>query len=167
MKKDFKNFMLKSSRQHIFKIWNAAKNNNLDSLDDEELVLLKIMMEHKDEFHNVFEFSDVFDDYEFDPESETNPFLHIIFHSIIENQLQAKDPIEAYQFFNTMRNKRTNRHDVIHMIANIFSHFLYHTLKEGKPFDEEMYRASLDTLKEKRPDKVWATLEKGLDRFNR
>jgi len=165
MKSDFRNLVLKSSRQHMHTIWEAAKSNDLDGLDDDDVLLAKIMMEHEDEFYNEFEFSDILDDYEFDPESETNPFLHIIVHSAIENQLNEKEPIEAYQFLNAMRNKRADRHDVIHMIGNIFAHFLYQTLKEGTPFDEKMYRKVLKIYMDKKPEKVWAALEKGLDQF--
>ena len=146
-------------------IWEAAQNNELDSLDEEDARLAKIMMEHEDEFHNEFEFADIMEDYEFDPESETNPFLHIVIHSVIENQLREKEPIEVYQFYNTMRNKKADRHDTIHMIGYIFAHFLFQTLKYQVPFDEATYRKVLKIYKDKRPEKVWTALEKGLDQF--
>ena len=105
MESDIKNLLLKSSRHHLHTIWEAAKNNELDGLDEEDTLLAKIMMEHEDEFHNEFEFADILDDYEFDPESEPNPFLHIIMHSVIENQLRDKEPIEVYQFYNNTTAK--------------------------------------------------------------
>jgi hypothetical protein len=40
------------------------------------------------------------------PETEENPFLHITFHVVVENQLSAKDPIEVHQFYNSMRKKK-------------------------------------------------------------
>ncbi len=124
-------------------IWQAANKNDLEHLDDEERLFAKIMLEHKDQYYNEFEHADLLEDYEFDPETETNPFLHIIIHSVVETQLQEKDPIETYQFFNAMMNKRANRHDVLHIIGYIFTHFLFPILKEGKPFDEEMYIKAL------------------------
>lgn len=159
--------LLKSSRQHMHSIWKGANKNDLANLDDEERLLAKIMLEHKDQYYNEFELADVLDDYEFDPETETNPFMHIIIHSIVETQIQKKDPIETYQFFNAMMNKKANRHDVIHIIGYIFTNFLFPTLKEGKPFDNEMYKKALKFFMNKKPDKVWPALEKGLDRFSR
>ena len=31
-----------------------------------------------------------------DVDRESNPFLHIAIHAVVENQLEARDPIEAY-----------------------------------------------------------------------
>jgi hypothetical protein len=166
MDKRFDDLLQKASRHHMHAIWQAAKNNAFDGMDDDEVQIANIMMEHKDQYYNEFEFADVLDDYKFDPESgETNPFLHIVFHGIIENQLRDKDPIETYQFFNAMRNKRANRHDAIHMLGSIFVYFLFPALKNLVPFDEDEYRRVLKILTIKKPEAVWAALDKGLDRF--
>ena len=93
MESDISKLILKTSRHHMHTIWEAVQNNKFDSLDEADTLLATIMMEHEDEFHNEFEFADILDDYEFDPESETNPFLHIVIHSVIENQLREKEPI--------------------------------------------------------------------------
>ena len=165
MENDIRDLLLKSSRQHMHQIWEAVKKNDFDDLDEEDVLLGKIMMEHQDEFHNEFEFSDVLDDYEFDPETETNPFLHIIVHSVIEKQVREKDPIEAYQFYNAMIRKKADRHDTIHMMGHIFAHFLFQTLKYHVPLDEIRYRKVLKIFSLKKPEKVWIALEKGLDQF--
>ncbi|RPH99898.1 MAG: DUF1841 family protein [Calditrichaeota bacterium] len=159
------NLLLKSSRHHMHTIWEAAQKNEIDGLDEEDARLAQIMLEHEDEFHNEFEYADILEDYEFDPEREKNPFAHIIIHSVIENQLREKKPIEVYQFYNNMSNKKSNRHDTIHMISYIFIHFLYQTLKYKVPFDEAAYRKALKSFKDKKPEKVWPALEKGLDQF--
>ena len=89
-------------------IWEVAKTGDLDVLGAEERRIAEVMLEHQDEYFNQFEIADVLADHEYDPESETNPFLHVTFHAIVENQLEARDPIEVYQFYNTMRKKRKN-----------------------------------------------------------
>ena len=63
------------------------------------------MLDHEDEYFNEFEMSDLTYDYEYDVDSDVNPFLHVILHSAVERQLEAKDPIEAYQFYNSIRKK--------------------------------------------------------------
>jgi len=75
------------------------------------------MLEHKDEYFNEFEMADLTYDYDYDPDTEQNPFLHIIFHVVVENQLADKDPIEVFQFYNSMRKKKYPRHDTIHLIG--------------------------------------------------
>jgi hypothetical protein len=135
-------------------IWEHAKKNDLDNLSDEERQLAEIMLQHEDEFFNQFEFADVLDDYEYDPESEVNPFLHIIIHAVVENQLRAKDPIEAYQFYNAMRKKKATRHDTIHLIGNILVPLIFQTLKQKTPFDVDLYKRLLKIYKDKKPDKI-------------
>jgi len=89
-----------------------------------------------------------------------NPFLHIILHQIIENQLKERNPIEVFQFFNAMRQNKVSRHEAIHCIATIFSYLLYGVLKEEHPFDLEKYRSLLKRLKNKKPDKIIPALDK-------
>lgn len=49
--------------------------------------------------------------------------------------METRDPIEAYQFFNAMREEKIFRHDVIHLIGLILSFLIYDWLKESKEFD--------------------------------
>ncbi|MBN1464934.1 DUF1841 family protein [candidate division KSB1 bacterium] len=166
MKSDKKNLILKSSLKRMHQIWKAVKENKLDDLDDADALLAKIMKEHEDEFYNEFEFADILDDFELDFVSIANPFLHIVIHSIIEKQLRGKEPSEVYRFFNAMRNKGADRHEAIHMIATIFTHFIFQELKDKVPFDEAGYRKVLKSYRDKKPENVWTALEKGLDEFS-
>jgi hypothetical protein len=111
----------------------VAKSGDLDVLDGEERRIGEVMLEHRDEYFNQFEMADVLGDHEFDPASETDPFLHITFHTIVENQLEAKEPIEAYQFYNSMRKKKVSRHDAIHLIGAILAPLILSTMQQKKP----------------------------------
>jgi len=117
------------------------------------------MLEHS-EYHNQFEIADLLHDYKYDPESQVNPFLHIVFHQIVENQLESRDPIEAFQFYNSVRQKKVPRHEAIHCIATILSYLLPDALKGIAPFDIERYRSLLKKLKDKKPEKLMQALEK-------
>ena len=92
------------NREYMHMIWEEAKSGELDVLEAEERRIAEVMLEHQDEYFNQFEMADVLADHEYDPESETDPFLHVTFHTIVENQLEARDPIEVYQFYNTSNN---------------------------------------------------------------
>lgn len=150
------------SREHIHAIWQKAKENDLDGLSEAEQRLAKILLEHKDEFFHHFEFTDAISDYDYEPGVEVNPFLHITIHQVVENQLNAREPIEVYQFYNAMIKKKLLHHDTIHLIGRIFIPFLFDVLKHGKEFDAKRYASLLKKYKNKRPDKIEAALERDL-----
>jgi len=152
----------KYNREHFHWIWKVAQGGDLETLSDEEMRLGEIMLEHE-EYHNQFEIADHLSDHEFDAETETDPFLHIVFHQIVENQLEARDPIEAYQFFNAMGRKKISRHDVIHLIGSILSFLIYDCLKESREFDLPRYKSLLKKYKNRSPDKRASLLENDFD----
>ncbi len=163
MNDEISKLLQKLSRENMHAIWQHAKNHDLDKLPDEEKQLAKIMLEHEDEFFNKFEFADMLSDYKFDPDSEVNPFLHITLHAVVENQLKAKDPIEVYQFYNSMIKNKTSRHDTLHLIAGILAPLIFYSMKQMKEFDLNLYRSLLKKYKNKKADKISSGLEKDLD----
>ena len=121
------------------------------------------MLEHKDEYFNEFEMADITYDYQYDPDTEENPFLHITFHVVVENQLADKDPIEVLQFYNSMRKKKYPRHDTIHLIAAILAPLIFQVMRERREFDLDNYRALLKKYKNRKPSKIYESLEKDHD----
>ncbi|NIN00008.1 MAG: DUF1841 family protein [candidate division Zixibacteria bacterium] len=152
----------KLNHERLYSIWKIARAGDLDVLGDEDMRLGRIMLEHE-EYHNQFEIADHLHDHEYDAETEVNPFLHIAFHQIVENQLEAKEPIEAYQFCNAMQKKKMSRHDVIHFIGSIIAGLIYACLKEQKAFDLERYKSLLKKYKNKNPKKLPNSLDNDFD----
>jgi len=150
----------KETRGHLHNLWEIAKAGNLDSLSGEDRWLAKVMLEHQDQYFNQFEMGDLTYDHEYDVDSEENPFLHIMLHSAIERQLEAKDPIEAFQFYNSMRKKKVSRHDAIHLIGVIFAPLMIKGMQQRKDFDIDKYISLLKKYKAKRPEKIYESLEK-------
>ena len=94
------------NRERLHYIWRRAQGGKLDGLTEDEKRLAEIMLVHSDEYFNQFEFAEVLADREFNPEGEVNPFLHVVMHAVVKNQVKDRDPIEALQFYNAMiRNK--------------------------------------------------------------
>ena len=151
------------NRKHMHMIWKIAKTEGLDVLEAKEKQIAKVMLEHQDEYFNQFEMADILGDHQFDPESETDPFLHVIFHTIVENQLEARDPIEVYQFYNSMRKKKVSRHDTIHLIGAILTPLVVSSLQGRRAFDLEQYRSLLKRAKAKKPEKIMDWLEREPD----
>ena len=159
MDQEFLSALRGREREHLHQIWRQAKDGGSDDVSDEERVYARVMLEHEEEYGDHFELTDAILDDEYVPEAETNPFLHVIFHVIVENQLAARDPLEVYQFYHAMRKKKTSRHETIHLIARILTHFLFDTLKHHVPFDRTGYIRLLKQLKGKRPEKIWDFFE--------
>ena len=151
------------NREHMHMIWEVAKTGDLDVLEAEERQIAEVMLEHQDKYFNQFEMADVLADHEYDPESETDPFLHVIFHAIVENQLDARDPIEVYQFYNSMRKKKVSRHDTIHLIGAILAPLVVSSLQGRRAFDLEQYKSLLKRAKAKKPEKIMDWLEREPD----
>jgi hypothetical protein len=101
-------------------------------------------------------------DHEFDPDSEANPFLHITIHLIVENQLKNRDPIEAYQFYNSMRKKKVSLHEAVHLIGAILAPLIVSLLQQKREFDLDFYVTLLKKYKTKKPDKIWDALDEDL-----
>jgi hypothetical protein len=142
------------NRKHFYEIWKKAQNGELQGLNEEEQRLGKIMLEHSDEYFNQFEFADAMADHEYNPESEVNPFLHVTLHAIAEKQIQDRNPIEAFQFYNAMLRKKCSRHEAIHLLNIILVKFIFQILKEKKPFPLETYRKTLKEFKSRKPEKI-------------
>lgn len=142
-------------------LWKTAKDGNMDQLSEEEKQLAQIMIDHEEEYGKEFE---AFANREKSDEaaaSEENPFIHMTIHATVENQIRDKDPIEAYQFFNSMRAKKIDRHESIHLVGCILAHFMYDVMVEHKPFEHERYKLMLKRYKGKKPASIYAALETG------
>jgi hypothetical protein len=148
------------SRVRIHKIWNKAKANDLEGLSDEEQQIGRIMLEHENEYFNDFEYADMTHDRKYDPEADVNPFLHLMVHSVVENQLAEQEPVEVFQFYNAMRKKNSSHHDAIHLIGAILAPLMFRTMSEKESFDVESYCDLLKKYKTRNPEKIMRLLEK-------
>lgn len=153
------------TRENLHRIWRLAQEGGLDRLTEEEQRFGKIMLDHSDEYFNDFEFADIQVDHNFSPGEETNPFLHVTLHAIIEKQLEDRDPIEAYQFYNAMLKNKCTRHEAIHLLSAIFIYFLFPGLKKGERFRLDNYCETLKIYKFRKPDKIMESLHNEPDFF--
>jgi len=148
------------NRKHFHEIWKKAQKGDLEGLTEEEQRLAKIMLDHSDEYFNQFEFADAMADHEYDPGTEVNPFLHVTLHAVAEKQIEARDPIEAFQFYNAMLRNRCSRHEAIHLLLDIMIKYLFQTLKEKVHFPLDSYRKALNEYKSRKPEKIIRLLKK-------
>ena len=158
MKKKMDDLVFKTlreiNREHFHEIWEKAQKGELHGLNEEEQRLGKIMLDHSGEYFNQFEFADALANHEYDPGTEVNPFLHVMLHTIAEKQVQDRDPIEAFQFYNAMLRNKCSRHEAIHLLTTILVKFIFMILKEKRPFPLEDYCKILKEFKSRNPKKI-------------
>ena len=121
------------------------------------------MLEHQDEYFNQFELADLTYEHDFDPDSEENPFLHIVLHLIVEKQLENRDPIEVFQFCNSMRKRKVSRHETIHLIARMLAPLIFSVIQQKREFDLDTYLSLLRKYKNRKPDKIFDGFDKAPD----
>jgi len=155
--------MRKLSREQFHSIWEIAKTGELDVLPKADRRVAKIMLEHQDEYFTQFEMADLTHEHDFDPDSEENPFLHIALHQVVENQMEDRDPIEVFQFYNSLRKKKVSRHEIIHLIAMMLAPLVFSVIQQKREFDLETYVSLLRKYKGRKPEKIWARLDKEPD----
>ncbi len=151
------------NRETLHRIWQKARKGKSEGLTEEEQRLGKIMLQHSDEYFNQFEFADVTADREFEPGTEVNPFLHVTLHAVIEKQLEDRDPIEAFQFYNAMIKNKCPRHEAIHLLMTILLKFLFPMLKTQSSFPLNRYSELLKKYKSRKPNKIVGLLEEDPD----
>ena len=139
--------------------WQRVQNDELDDLTAEDLRIARIMQEHKDVLLDEMSAVDLDPEYEFDPDSEFNPFLHITLHAIVEKQIEDREPIEAFQFFKAMCNKKCAHHDAIHLVGLILTPLIFRVLKNREPFDLAQYTSLLKKYKNRNPARIPGLLE--------
>ena len=75
--------------------------------------------------------------------------LHATFHTIVENQLAANEPV-VVETLKGLRNEGLSRHDAVHAIASVLAAQVYDVLKHEQPDTgkdpNEAYAAELRQL---------------------
>ena len=152
-------------RQKMHFIWKVAQTGNLNNLTDEEKEIAHIILEHE-EYNDHFSKAGDIADYEYDPESDVNIFMHIGIHTAVGNQLKQKEPNETYEFYNATKEKGVSHHEIVHLIGLIFMPLIFDTLKNLKPFDGARYKYLLGKYKDMEPEKLEALIEEEFKDFN-
>ena len=157
MEQELREFFKTIGRGRLKKIWQQVKAGKANDLKGEDRRYADLMEEHKEEYFEAF---DKADDRHLDPEADTDAYLHVCFHRMVEQQLDDGDPIEAVQLYNALRGEKVSRHDAVHLLAAVFIPFMFDVLKSGGDFDQEGYRRLLKKAKGRKPEKIWDMLDR-------
>ncbi len=161
MDKQITHEIRKHHRQHVHQLWEKIRDEDFETayekFDSDEKQLAKILDMHRDEFFNEFQMLDHMEEHEYD-EGTSDPFMHLLIHQIIDNQLNNKDPIEAYQFYLSMQKHKADHHDILHLMGALFMPQLFSSLKGEPVNEEEKYLFLLKKFKNRKPKSIWKIL---------
>ena len=151
--------------RRVFKmLWERAKQDDFEGLNDEQRRIAQALQLHAEEYSEIFDNPEVLDKIALDPEEDVNPFVHISLHAAVESQLENRDPVEVLQFYNAMRRRNYPRHDTIHLIGAILVPLISRVMKWLTPFDNARYVKLLRKYKSRKPEKIWDLLEEEFER---
>lgn len=136
-------FLTAQNRARFFEIWKKAEDNL--PMEGEEALFAEIMLEHR-EHHSFFDLGEAAMSIDFAGRRQTNPFLHTSLHAVVEQQLQARQPVEVEQALLSLIARGESRHDALHRIGGILAQVLYDAVTRNKPIDEADYLSKLREL---------------------
>ncbi|MBU1299704.1 MAG: DUF1841 family protein [Bacteroidetes bacterium] len=130
------------TRENYHNIWQRVKAG--EELEGEEKIIGELMKLHK-EFYDEWESTDF--DYEYNPDTEINPFLHIMLDTVVMNQITKNDPPQAKFTYNKLTARGHSHLETVHKIAAIIVGEIWDIMKNNRMFDEKGYVAKLKKLK--------------------
>ena len=75
-----------------------------------------------------------------------NPRMHIAVHEIVANRLWDDNPPQMWQTAQRLTRAGYERHEVLHMLANVVSSELYDALTGNNSYDIQDTREALKAL---------------------
>jgi hypothetical protein len=125
------------SREFLFDLWR--KHRDGAPLTALESMALSIVLEHP-EYHAVLEDRERYLDRDWKPEGgETNPFLHVMMHLAIEEQLSIDQPPGIRTAVEALAAKRGSMHDARHDVMDCLAEVIWQAQRNGIAFDNAAY----------------------------
>jgi hypothetical protein len=146
-------------RRTVYHIWSMLQAGLIDEMNEAEYGIARILLEHP-EYEDFFENEEILDGQKFDAGSKGNPFLHISFHKMVQDQLEAGRPEEATLFLEFMEEKGYDRHEVIHAIMKILTILISEAMQNRQSLDVDRYRSILEQCRDFRLDEVTEMLDR-------
>jgi Domain of unknown function (DUF1841) len=132
------------SRVFLFGLWE--KHLAGAPLTPLESIALAIVLEHP-EYHAVLEERERYLDRDWKPEGgETNPFLHLMMHVAIEEQLSIDQPPGIRAAVEALAVKHGSMHDARHDVMDCLAEMIWQAQRNATGFDNALY---LDCLSRK------------------
>jgi hypothetical protein len=133
------------ARDFLFELW--AKHGAKTPLTPLESMTLAVILEHP-EYHAFLVNRERNLERDWKPEAgETNPFLHLMMHVAIEEQLSIDQPPGIRAEVEALARRHDCAHDARHDVMDCLAEMIWNAQRHGTAFDNAAY---LDCLRRKR-----------------
>ncbi|MBI3272193.1 MAG: DUF1841 family protein [Planctomycetes bacterium] len=130
------------TRDMITHLWGRVERG--EPLEGDEAIVGRVLRDHP-EYANFWTDTDGAVAARFGP-SETNPFLHVHLHVVVENQLRLREPAEAAFFCEHRSAVGDEPHEIRHRLMGALAEAIQEMTRSGEPFDLAGYRRRLRKL---------------------
>jgi len=133
------------ARDFLFELW--AKHRAGAQLTPLESMTLAVILEHP-EYHAFLDDRERYLERDWKPEAgETNPFLHLMMHVAIEEQVSIDQPPGIRAAVDALARRHDSAHDARHDVMDCLAEMIWNAQRHGAAFDNAAY---LDCLQRKR-----------------
>lgn len=130
------------ARQFLAETWRKRRKGELlTPLED----LVAQLIEKHPEYHAVLDNPDRIQNKDYAPEQgETNPFLHLMMHLTIEEQLSIGQPHGIRAHFQRLTAHYESEHDAQHRMMECLGEMIWQAQRNGTAPDASVYMACLE-----------------------
>ncbi|MGZ5034062.1 MAG: DUF1841 family protein [Usitatibacter sp.] len=131
------------SREFLFDLWD--KHQARAPLTALESMALAIVLEHP-EYQAMLADRDRYLDRDWKPEGgETNPFLHLMMHVAIEEQVSIDQPPGIRAAIEALAARLGSMHDARHEVMECLAETIWQAQRHGAGFDNAAYLDCIST----------------------
>ena len=129
------------ARHFLFEAWRKRCHGEL--LTPLEDIAARVIERHP-EFHSLLADTERNQDRDYFPEhGEINPFLHLMMHLSIEEQLSNDQPRGVREEFARLTRKRQSEHEAQHAMMECMAEMIMQAQRSGTGPDAAVYLACL------------------------
>lgn len=130
------------ARLFLFESWRKRRSGEL--LTPLEDLVTQLIAKHP-EYHAVLEMPERYRDHDYLPEQgETNPFLHLMMHLTIEEQISINQPAGIRAHFARLTRQLESEHDAQHRMMECLSEMIWQAQRNGTQPDAGIYFTCLE-----------------------
>jgi hypothetical protein len=125
------------ARQFLFESWQKYRARGI--LTELETLATDHILRHP-EYHALLDDPDANLDRDWRPEhGETNPFLHLMMHISISEQLAIDQPVGIRQHYTALAHKLGDEHAAMHETMDCLAEMIWTAQRNGTPPDGVAY----------------------------
>ncbi len=130
------------ARQLFFDTWRKYRQHEI--LSGIETIVLEVILLHP-EYQGILDDADRYLDKDYSPEmGDTNPFLHMIMHVAIKEQLSINQPVGIYERFVRLQNNTGSEHVAAHQVMECLAEMIWQAQRNQTAPDAAIYFDCLD-----------------------